>query len=271
MCVNEGQRALIGKVCMDRNSPENYCETTDCSLSESKQIVQSILNMASDLVKPVITPRFVPTCSRELMTGLGSLAAKHNLHIQTHLGENLRECDWVRQLEPDCKTYTSVYQKSNLLGPKTILAHCCHLEDSELEIIKEAGAGVSHCPNSNFSLKSGICNIQWLKHAGVKIGLGTDCSGGYSPSMLNTMRHVVMASNTITFGKPGSFHHPPTFPGNTWQSCSPGYGAGDWDSGGAGAGRYSSGGYERQVICLTVRWLIQCFSRRSWSNLSIWP
>jgi len=211
VCVNEGQRALIGKVSMDRNSPDNYCETTDGSLAESKQIVQSILNMHSDLVKPVITPRFVPTCSRELMAELGSLAAKHNLHIQTHLGENLRECDWVRQLEPDCKTYTSVYQKSNLLGPRTILAHCCHLEDIELEIIKEAGAGVSHCPNSNFSLKSGICDVRRLKHAGVKIGLGTDCSGGYSPSMLNAMRHAVMASNTLTFGQPESSYQPIQF------------------------------------------------------------
>jgi len=211
VCVNEGQRALIGKVCMDRNSPDNYCETTESALTESRDIAETILQMKSTLVKPVITPRFVPTCSRELMTGLGNLAAKHNLHIQTHLGENLRECDWVKQLEPDCSSYTQVYQKSNLLGSKTILAHCCHLDDAELEIIKSFGSGVAHCPNSNFSLKSGICDVRRLKSAGVKIGLGTDCSGGYSPSMLNAMRHAVMASNTLTFGQAESAHQPIQF------------------------------------------------------------
>jgi len=211
VCVQEGQRALIGKVCMDRNSPENYCETTESSLADSKEMVETILKMKSDLVKPVITPRFVPTCSRELMTSLGHLAAKDNLHIQTHLAENLRECDWVKQLEPDCQTYTQVYEKSDLLGSKTILAHCCHLDDSELEIIKHAGAGVSHCPNSNFSLKSGICDVRRLKNAGVKVGLGTDCSGGYSPSLLNAMPHAVMASNTLTFGRPESDHQPINF------------------------------------------------------------
>lgn len=211
VCVQEGQRALVGKVCMDRNSPDNYCETTDSSLAESKKIVETILAMKSDLVKPIITPRFVPTCSRQLMTSLGQLAAEYNLHIQTHLSENLRECAWVRELEPDCQNYTQVYEKSNLLGSKTILAHCCHLDDSELEIIKQAGAGVSHCPNSNFSLKSGICDVRRLKDYGVKVGLGTDCSGGYSPSILNAMRQAVMASNTLTFGRPESDHHPIQF------------------------------------------------------------
>jgi len=70
---------------------------------------------------------------------------------------------------------------------------------------------VSHCPNSNFSLKSGICDVRRLKDYGVKVGLGTDCSGGYSPSILNAMRQAVMASNTLTFGRPESDHHPIQF------------------------------------------------------------
>jgi len=211
ICVKEGQRALIGKVCMDRNSPEDYCETTAAALNSTELTAQSILSLNSELVRPVITPRFVPTCSRELMKGLGQLAKKHNLHIQTHLAENLRECDWVAALEPDCSNYTQVYEASDLLGKKTILAHCCHLNDDEVQTIKRNGSGVSHCPNSNFSLKSGVCDVRRLKDAGVKVGLGTDCSGGYSPSMLNSMRHAVMASNTLTFGKPESSHAPLSF------------------------------------------------------------
>jgi len=208
VCIKQGQRALIGKVCMDRNSPDNYCQTTETALSETRDIVESIHSLGSPLVRPVVTPRFVPTCSRELMTELGNLATRENLHIQTHLAENVREIAWVKELEPDCRNYTEVYHKSNLLGPKTVLAHCCHLEDEELELIKNTGAGVSHCPNSNFSLKSGVCDVRKYKNVGVKLGLGTDCSGGFSPSILNAMRMAVMASNTLTFGQPETAYQP---------------------------------------------------------------
>jgi len=203
ICKQEGQRAFVGKVCMDRNSPDNYSESTDDSLASTKEFIASIADLKTDLVKPILTPRFVPSCSRRLMTCLGDLASDLNLHVQTHLSENVAECDWVKQLEPDCANYTEVYKECNLLGSKTILAHCVHLSDDEIQIIQSTGAGVSHCPNSNFSLKSGVCDVRRLKEAGVKVGLGTDCSGGFSPSMLNSMRMSVMASNSLTFSRPG--------------------------------------------------------------------
>jgi len=107
----------------------------------------------------------------------------------------------VRALEPDCESYTQVYEKSGLLGPRTVLAHCVHLSDDEVEVIRSTGSGVSHCPNSNFSLKSGVCNVQRLRRAGVKVGLGTDCSGGFSPSVLDAMRQAVTASNILYCNK----------------------------------------------------------------------
>ena len=97
----------------------------------------------------------------------------------------------------------TLFCRCNLLGSKTILAHCVHLSDAEIELIKETNSGISHCPNSNLSLKSGVCDVRRLKAAGVKVGLGTDCSGGFSPSMLNSMRLAVMASNTLTFSNTG--------------------------------------------------------------------
>ena len=103
---------------------------------------------------------------------------------------------------PQYTTKVDLFSRCNLLGSKTVLAHCVHLSDAELEIIRETNSGISHCPNSNLSLKSGVCDVRRLKAAGVKVGLGTDCSGGYSPSMLNSMRMAVMASNTLTFSQP---------------------------------------------------------------------
>ena len=108
------------------------------------------------------------------MSGLGRLASTLSLPVQTHLAENRPECGWVRELEPDCPHYTEVYRRSGLLGPRTILAHCCFLSQEEVELIREEGAGVSHCPNSNFSLKSGVCDVRRLQRAGVKVRDGPD-------------------------------------------------------------------------------------------------
>ena len=108
--------------------------------------------------------------------------------IQSHLSESVAEVDWVSELFPLSKHYTGVYKDNGLLGNKTIMAHGVHLNDDELSMLSSTGAGISHCANSNCSLKSGLCNVLRLKEHGVKVGLGTDCSGGYSTSMIDSMR-----------------------------------------------------------------------------------
>jgi len=196
-----GQRALVGKVCMDRNSPDFYCEETSHSLTSTKEFVDSVLSLSNPLVQPIVTPRFVPSCSRELMKGLGDLAREKDLHVTSHIGESRPEVRWVKELEPDCQNYAEVYSKCGLLHSKTILAHGVYLTDEELSLMSESGAGVSHCGNSNNSLRSGVADVRRMVAKGVKVGLGTDCSGGYSPSILNSMRSAVTASNLL------SIHH----------------------------------------------------------------
>ena len=118
------------------------------------------------------------------MESLGALAKDKELRVQTHLSECQPEVKWVQELEPWAKDYTDVYHQTGLLTDKTILAHGIYLSDSELATIRDCGAGISHCPNSNNSIRSG--NMDVIKYHGVKdlkLGLGTDCSGGYSPSL----------------------------------------------------------------------------------------
>ncbi len=119
----------------------------------------------------------------------------------------------MKQLFPTSTSYSDVYWKTGLLTSRTILAHGIHLEDVELKMLKETGAqkslvlkhknmalafasspgaGISHCPNSNCSIRSGNMDVRRAVGAGVKVGLGTDCSAGYSPSMINSMRFVSM-------------------------------------------------------------------------------
>uniref|UniRef100_A0A8P0S7P4 Guanine deaminase n=2 Tax=Canis lupus familiaris TaxID=9615 RepID=A0A8P0S7P4_CANLF len=197
-----GQRAFVGKVCMDMNAtvPE-YKETTEASIKETERFVSRMLQKNYSRVKPIVTPRFSLSCTDTLLNKLGSIAKIHNLHIQSHISENISEVEAVKSLFYDYKNYTDVYDRNNLLTDKTVMAHGCYLSAEELQVFKERGAAISHCPNSNLSLSSGFLNVlEVLKHE-VKIGLGTDVAGGYSSSMLDAIRRAVMVSNILLINK----------------------------------------------------------------------
>ncbi|XP_041082620.1 guanine deaminase-like [Polyodon spathula] len=199
-----GQRAFVGKVCMDiNNTVEEYKETTEESVEETKRFISTLLQRKYPQVKPIITPRFALSCSDKLLKELGLIAKNNDLHIQSHISENTEEVQLVKEMFPDCKSYTDVYNKCNLLTNKTVMAHGCHLTDKELDIFKQRDAAISHCPNSNLSICSGLLDVRnVLKHK-VKIGLATDVSGGYSPSMLDAMRRALDTSKALTIQTSG--------------------------------------------------------------------
>eukprot|EP01116_Phalansterium_solitarium_P014714 TRINITY_DN3250_c0_g1_i1.p1 TRINITY_DN3250_c0_g1~~TRINITY_DN3250_c0_g1_i1.p1 ORF type:complete len:452 (+),score=132.60 TRINITY_DN3250_c0_g1_i1:59-1414(+) len=199
LCARHGLRAYVGKVSMDRNSPAFYVEPSAAAAIEAAEAFVRYVRdeLCSPLVTPVVTPRFVPTCSSELMRGLGEIAATYNVPIQSHVAENKAELAWVHSLHPDCSSYTQVYDAHGLLSERCVMAHGCHLEPAELDLLRERGAGIAHCPVSNFNLKSGIFDTQRALRSGVKLGLGTDVSGGHSPSVLEVVRQAVVASNVL--------------------------------------------------------------------------
>ncbi|XP_041855802.1 guanine deaminase [Melanotaenia boesemani] len=199
-----GQRALVGKVCMDRNnSVKLYKETSQESQDEAYRFIKELLNRKYPLVKPVVTPRFAPSCTEALLTQLGAIAKNNNLHIQSHISENNEEVELVKDLFPGSESYTDVYHKCNLLTNKTVMAHGCHLSDKELALFRETGASLSHCPNSNISLCSGVLNVRNVLNHKVKVGLGTDVAGGYSSSVLDAVRKAIDASKVLTIQNPG--------------------------------------------------------------------
>ncbi|MED6243178.1 hypothetical protein ATANTOWER_016209 [Ataeniobius toweri] len=194
-----GQRALVGKVCMDRNDAvQHYRETSQESQDETNRFIKELLNKKYPLVKPVVTPRFAPSCTEALLVQLGATAKNNNLHIQSHISENLEEIKLVKELFPKSESYSDVYHKCNLLTDKTVMAHGCHLSDKELALFRETGAALSHCPNSNFSLCSGLLNVRNVLNHKVKLGLGTDVAGGYSSSMLDAVRRTLDGSKVLT-------------------------------------------------------------------------
>jgi hypothetical protein len=151
------------------------------------------------LVTPVLTPRFVPSCTPEMLQALGELSRVQNLPVQSHLSESQREIAWVRELHPECEHYTDVYRTFGLLHERAYFAHCCHCGADEQAILKANDVGVAHCPSSNFMLGSGVLNVRRLLDRGIKVGLGTDVAGGYSTSVLDAARQAIIASRCISF------------------------------------------------------------------------
>lgn len=188
-----GMGAYIGKVNMDRNSPDILVETTEDSLNETKEWLESYGNKY-ELVKPIITPRFVPTCTSELMKGLGQLATQYQVPIQSHISENKGECEWVKALHPECANYADVYEKHGLMTSRTVMAHCVHNTVEEIACFKEKGVFAAHCPNANYNLSSGIMPVRKFMEAGVNVGLGTDVGAGNKVSISSVMASAMQAS-----------------------------------------------------------------------------
>ena len=189
-----GLGAYVGKVNMNRNAPEYLLESTEESIDNTKELLEEY-DHKYELVKPIITPRFVPTCSFELLKSLGELSKKYNVPVQSHLSENLSEISFVKKLHPKLKNYASVYDEAGLFGDRpTIMAHCIWLEEDEIELMVKKEVFIAHCPNSNSNLSSGIASIRKLLERGLNIGLATDVSGGHSVSIINAIASSAMVS-----------------------------------------------------------------------------
>jgi len=173
-------------------SPDQAVKATEATITHI-----SAIDPQNQLITPIITPRFAPSCSSELLAGLGSLALETKLPVQTHISENTSEVALVSSLFPAHESYAHCYDSHGLLTSRTILAHAIHLSSEERRLVKERESKISHCPVSNTSLSSGLCPVRELLDQGVEVGLGTDVSGGYSASILVAAREAAMVSRTL--------------------------------------------------------------------------
>lgn len=179
----------------------SFRETFETSIRENEEFIQHVLALKSDLVTPVVTPRFAITCSMELLKELAELAKKYELPIQSHISENLDEINFTLELFPGHSSYAAIYDAAGLLTDKCIMAHGIHLSDEELKLFAQRGTSVSHCPSSNTNLKSGLCDVKRLMAKNVKVGLGTDCSGGCRISILDNIKNALDVSQHLNILK----------------------------------------------------------------------
>lgn len=200
ICHAKGQRALIGKVAMDNPAecPSFYCESADEALAGTQTVIDHIRSLSGSLIKPVVTPRFIPSCSDATLEGLGALAKACGCHIQTHCSES----DWEHQygLKRFGATDTDVLDRFGLLTRHTVLAHGNFLSDGNFDTIRARGAGVAHCPLSNHYFSNAVFPLRRALDKGVRVGLGTDISGGPSASSFDSIRWAVASSRALEDG-----------------------------------------------------------------------
>ena len=192
-----GLKTLVGRVSMDRSAPD-YIRERDAvwALAETERWLDETTNRFEN-TKPILTPRFVPSCTPELLTGLGRLCGERQLPVQSHLDETPEEVAWVRELCPDSESYAAIYDEYGLLGPDTVMAHCIYLTEPEIALMKERGAFIAHCPASNYNVRSGIAPVRKYLDAGLHIGLGTDISGGHTLDMAQAVRDALTVSRLL--------------------------------------------------------------------------
>jgi guanine deaminase len=204
ICLQKSQRALIGRVAMDDPTQcPAYYRDTSAAIAEAETrafigYVRSMPGNGAGLVSPVITPRFIPSCSDELLHRLGELARQTGCHVQTHCSES----DWEHRYVLDrCGiTDTAALERFGLLSRRTILAHGNFVGDDDIELIAKHGAAIAHCPLSNIYFSDAVLPLRHILRRGVHVGLGSDIAGGGSPSILDNARYAVMSSRMLESG-----------------------------------------------------------------------
>jgi guanine deaminase len=203
-CLRHGQRALVGKVAMDHpeTCPDYYRDASaQTAVDDTRAFIDQVYAMQRDmavLVHPTITPRFIPSCTDDLLTALGELASETGCHVQTHCSES----DWeVAHVTERLGTSDTVaLDKFGLLTEKTVLAHSNFISDSDMVQMAQKGAAVAHCPLSNTYFANAIFPTRRAMEHDVEIGLGSDISGGFSPSIFDAARAALVASRHASSG-----------------------------------------------------------------------
>ncbi|MBD3814673.1 MAG: guanine deaminase, partial [Betaproteobacteria bacterium] len=188
-CEKRNLRMIAGKVLMDRNAPDYLTDTAETGYADSKELIERWHGKGR--LHYAVTPRFAPTSTPEQLALAGQLFKEYpDLYMHTHLSENRKEIEWVRELFPERQGYLDVYDHHGLIGARSVFAHGVHLCDEECRRLGETGSAVAFCPTSNLFLGSGLFDLEKVEGFGVRVGLGTDVGAGTSFSQLQSLNEA---------------------------------------------------------------------------------
>ena len=197
-----GLVSYVGKVNMDREASQALVEeSVESSAYQTFGWINSVHNKFQN-TKPILTPRFIPCCTDELMEELKQIQMTYGIPVQSHLSESPGEIEFVKFLRPNNEFYGDAYNDYDLFGKnddintdvKTVMAHCVWSTEKEVDLMKKNGVFVAHCPSSNMNLSSGIAPIRKYLDLDLKIGLGSDVAGGQSESIFRAITDSIQVS-----------------------------------------------------------------------------
>jgi guanine deaminase len=182
----KNMRLIAGKVLMDRNCPEDLRDKPRAGTEASRQLIERWHGKGR--LSYAITPRFAITSSDEQLRAAGELAADFpDVYVHTHLAENADEIAKTRELYPQCRSYTDVYDSFGLSRERSVFAHCLHIDDEDRRQIRRRGAAIAFCPGSNLFLGSGLFDLRAAADQGIPVGIGSDVGGGINLNLLQTL------------------------------------------------------------------------------------
>lgn len=195
-----GYRAVVGKCMMDhgKDVPHGLMETAEDSLKQSTRLMEKWHQKANGRIQYAFAPRFVVSCTEDLLLSVRDTANANNIMVHTHASENRGEIAIVEK-ERGLRNIKYL-DKIGLTGENLILAHCIWLDDDEMNILADTGTKIAHCPSSNLKLASGIAKIPELLKMGANVSLGADgapCNNNMS--MFMEMRHAALIQKTRLF------------------------------------------------------------------------
>ena len=202
MMEESGLISYVGKVNMDREASEKLVEeSAEISAYDTFGWINAVKDKFQN-TKPILTPRFIPCCTDKLMEELREIQMAYGIPVQSHLSESKGEIEFVKSLRPNNQFYGDSYNEYDLFGKnddintdvKTVMAHCVWSTDNEVELMRNNGVFIAHCPASNMNLTSGIAPIRKYLDLGLNIGLGSDVAGGHSDSIFRAITDSIQVS-----------------------------------------------------------------------------
>ena len=198
---NKGFQAYVGKVNMDKDSPDTLLETTEQSLKDTETFIKKHIN--NKYAKPILTPRFAPTCSFKLLKGLGKLANKYHVGCQTHIVESLWEKEEAKKCFKDCRCDMQIYEEAGLLKNKPFIAgHFIFPSEEDINLLKKSDGFAIQCPDATTNVIAGIMQTGKLLDEGINLGIGSDISAGSYLGIYRQVASVVRLSKLKAFYEP---------------------------------------------------------------------
>lgn len=204
LCLRHGQRAFVGRVAMDHpdTCPPDYRDASaEAALAGTRRVIAHIRAAPANRagrVRPMVTPRFIPSCTDVLLAGLGDLARETGVAVTTHVSESDWEHGHVRDRHG--MSDAESLDRFGLLRPGSVLAHGCFLSDADMALMRDRGSGVAHCPWSNAYFAGAVFPLRRALDIGVPVGLGSDISGGPVGSVWETARMALVAARLRASG-----------------------------------------------------------------------